>query len=105
MPSPAQQLVQRLDHLNHIPTWDQAARLGVELVHIDDTHPDRFYLADGALVSRQPGGWSVLLRTSNGVRPGGGSSGSGAAPSSTHSIAGLVASSSCMARVSRPMSK
>ena len=68
MPTPAEQLHQRLRNLNHPPTWQQAARLGIELVDPDGTaNPDLLHLADGAIVYRYEDGWSITEHARTGL--------------------------------------
>ena len=75
MPTNAEQLADRLRRLGgQSLSWEQAARLGVELVDYGDANPQQLHLADGALVARDPTGWewtvTELGRSGIAVRSG-----------------------------------
>ena len=69
----AQLLIERLGELNGIPHWQQAARLGVELVDHPDSTAGVFHLADGDVVYPTTNGWATLEGARTGIVVGTGS--------------------------------
>ena len=61
-----QQLCDALDQLNRPPTWQEASRLGVELVDHDHSTTDSLHLANGDLVYPTDEGWVAIEH----ARPG-----------------------------------
>jgi len=65
-------LIARLDGLSHVPGFDEAAQLGVELVHTPESAEGIFHLANGDAVYPTEDGWQALegVRTGTNVRSG-----------------------------------
>jgi UDP-3-O-[3-hydroxymyristoyl] glucosamine N-acyltransferase len=71
MPADARELTDYLNHLNRLPTWEEASRFGVELVdagaELDDDSRDVLHLADGPVMRHGTGVWSVDEQARQGV--------------------------------------